>query len=61
MTLTADQIRKTHELIAGETLRTPTVRAARLSLMLGFDLFLKLENLQHTNAFKARGALGEAA
>ena len=38
-------------------MRTPTVHAARLSLQLGFDLYLKLENLQHTNAFKARGAL----
>ena len=59
MTLTAEQIRLTHATISGETLRTPTVRAARLSLMLGFDLFLKLENLQHTNAFKARGALAK--
>ena len=28
-----------------------------MSLQLGIDLHLKLENLQHTNAFKARGAL----
>ena len=40
-------------------MRTPTVHAARLSLQLGFDLYLKLENLQHTNAFKARGALNK--
>lgn len=38
---------------------TPTVYAARLSKMLGLDLYLKLENLQHTNAFKARGALAK--
>ncbi|SIO00952.1 threonine ammonia-lyase [Vannielia litorea] len=59
MTLTADLIRSTHAAIAPDTVRTPLVRAARLSLMLGFDLFLKLENLQHTNAFKARGALAK--
>ncbi len=59
MELTTDLITATHEAIAPDTVRTPLVRAARLSLMLGFDLFLKLENLQHTNAFKARGALAK--
>ena len=46
-----------HARIKEDTLRTPVVRATRLSMKLGFDLYLKLENLQHTNAFKARGAL----
>ncbi|HBR68260.1 MAG TPA: threonine ammonia-lyase, partial [Rhodospirillaceae bacterium] len=41
------------------TILTPTVRAARLSLHLGIDLYLKLENLQYTNAFKSRGALNK--
>lgn len=45
--------------IKSDTIRTPTVRAARLSVHLGIDLYLKLENLQHTNAFKARGALNK--
>lgn len=45
--------------IADATLLTPTVHATRLSMQLGFDLYLKLENLQHTNAFKARGALAK--
>ncbi|MCD8498037.1 MAG: threonine ammonia-lyase [Alphaproteobacteria bacterium] len=31
----------------------------RLSKHMGIDLYLKLENLQHTNAFKARGALNK--
>jgi len=61
MTLTSgvtyDLIRETHAAIADATIRTPTVRATRLSLQLGIDLYLKLENRQHTNAFKARGAL----
>lgn len=59
MTLTAELIDATHARIAPDTVRTPLVRAARLSMQLGFDLFLKLENLQHTNAFKARGALAK--
>ncbi|WP_238368350.1 threonine ammonia-lyase [Mesobacterium pallidum] len=56
-TLTYDDILAAHARIKDDTLRTPTVRATRLSMKLGFDLYLKLENLQHTNAFKARGAL----
>ena len=38
---------------------TPMVKATRLSLNLGIELYLKLENLQHTSAFKARGALNK--
>lgn len=37
--------------------RTPTQPSADLSAMAGRDLFLKLENLQRTGAFKIRGAL----
>ncbi len=59
MELTYDLVRSTYAAIAPATVRTPTVHAARLSLQLGFDLYLKLENLQHTNAFKARGALAK--
>ena len=59
MTLSYDLIKDTRSAIADATMRTPTVRATRLSLRMGFDLFLKLENLQHTNSFKARGALAK--
>ena len=59
MTLTLDLIRQTHAAIGDATLRTPLVRASRLSLQLGIDLYLKLENLQHTNSFKSRGALAK--
>ena len=59
MDLTFDLIRQTYDAIRDATLVTPTVRAARLSQRLGVDLYLKLENLQHTNAFKARGALAK--
>lgn len=59
MTLTPDLIHQTYAAIKDATIRTPTIQAARLSLQLGIDLYLKLENLQHTNAFKARGALAK--
>lgn len=38
-------------------LRTPFVRADRLSANLDCELWIKLENLQYTGAFKERGAL----
>lgn len=59
MTLTPDLIAETYAAISPATIRTPTIRANRLSHILGIDLYLKLENLQHTNAFKARGALAK--
>lgn len=59
MTVSFDDIKAAREAIKDATILTPTVRAARLSLHLGIDLYLKLENLQHTNAFKSRGALNK--
>ena len=59
MTVTFKDIEKAYDAIKDATIRTPTVKAARLSLHLGINLYLKLENLQHTNAFKARGALNK--
>ncbi|QHQ34402.1 threonine ammonia-lyase [Algicella marina] len=59
MPLTYADVTKARSAIADATLLTPTVPATRLSLQFGFQLFLKLENLQHTNAFKARGALAK--
>ncbi|MEQ9640919.1 MAG: threonine ammonia-lyase [Alphaproteobacteria bacterium] len=43
--------------LADQIVRTPTVRSVRLSTLIGADVFLKLENLQATASFKARGAL----
>ena len=59
MTVTFDDVQTAYKAIKDSTMRTPCVKAARLSLHLGIDLYLKLENLQHTNAFKARGALNK--
>lgn len=39
--------------------RTPLVRSNLLSAQLGFDVWLKLENRQHTGSFKPRGALNK--
>lgn len=59
MELSPDLILNTYDAIKPATIRTPVVKATRLSMQLGIDLYLKLENLQHTNAFKARGALAK--
>lgn len=59
MALTFKKIEQAYDAIKDSTIRTPVVKATRLSLHLGIDLYLKLENLQHTNAFKARGALNK--
>ncbi len=59
MSLTFDHVQSAYAAIKDYTMRTPCVKAPRLSLHMGIDLYLKLENLQHTNAFKARGALNK--
>ena len=57
MAVTADQIRDTAVRLDGQIIRTPMLKAPMLSRNLGCELFLKLECLQHTSSFKARGAL----
>lgn len=47
--------------IEGAVLRTPLVRSDALSRATGADIFLKLENLQATGAFKERGAANRIA
>lgn len=39
--------------------RTPLERSEALSALAGCDVYLKLEDLQHTGAFKLRGALNK--
>ncbi|MCP5086662.1 MAG: pyridoxal-phosphate dependent enzyme [Rhodobacteraceae bacterium] len=58
------QLRARHRELAGTLIRTPTVRCAsdKLRTALGdADIHLKLEMLQHTGSFKARGALSVVA
>jgi len=57
MNVTFKNIQAAAELIEGRVLRTPCFPAARLSELTGANVVLKLENLQHTGAFKVRGAL----
>lgn len=55
----AADIRAAAARIAGRVMRTPLVRAEKLSALTGADLWVKLENLQYTGAFKERGALNK--
>ena len=56
MTVTATDIRAAAATLDGRIIRTPFIKSPMLSHILGCDLTLKLENLQHTSSFKARGA-----
>ena len=57
MTTKAKRVRDASRLLEGNIIRTPMIAAPMLSHNLGCNLFLKLECLQHTSSFKARGAL----
>ncbi|MBL4693055.1 MAG: threonine ammonia-lyase [Magnetovibrio sp.] len=57
MSLNLQDIKNAAKLIDGRVLRTPFIRSLKLSEITGADVWLKLENLQHTGAFKVRGAL----
>jgi len=57
MNITLQDIQNAAKLIDGKVLRTPFMRSLKLSEISGADVWLKLENLQHTGAFKVRGAL----
>ena len=50
------EIEAAAERIAGQVVRTPTVESFRLSELLGVPVTTKLELLQRTGSFKARGA-----
>lgn len=56
MKITPEAIRKAAKEMEGNVIRTPTLASPALSKMANAEIFLKLENLQHTSSFKARGA-----
>lgn len=56
MSLTANDIHAAAKMLDGNIIRTPFIDAPMLSAALGCNLVLKLECLQHTSSFKARGA-----
>ena len=49
-------ILKAAKTLRGKVRRTPLEYSHPLSKLTGGDVFLKLENQQHTNSFKIRGA-----
>lgn len=55
----AADVRAAAARIDGRVMRTPLVRAEKLSAITGADIWLKLESLQYTGAFKERGALNK--
>jgi threonine dehydratase len=56
-TVTADDVRNARTRIADHVRRTPLIESDVLSEMVSRRVFLKLESLQVTSSFKARGAL----
>ncbi len=57
--LTLHDIYLAQQRIAPYIVRTPLQRSLMLSAQLGFDVWLKMENRQHTGSFKPRGALNK--
>jgi len=59
--VTLEDVQAAAERIAGRVLRTPTIASDALSRQTGADVYLKLDNLQATGAFKERGAANRLA
>ena len=57
--VTIADIRKAEAAIAGAVGRTPLIRAAAFSELVGCEAYLKLETMQLTGSFKERGALNK--
>ena len=55
----AADVRDAAARISGRVMNTPLVAAEKLSALTGANIWLKLENLQFTGAFKQRGALNK--
>ena len=56
MNITLQDIKEARELIKGIALYTPIKKTGHFSAMVGNNIYLKMENMQHTGAFKYRGA-----
>ena len=55
--VSAAAVREAQQRLAGQLIRTPFLHSPLLSKLTGAQVFVKLENLQATGAFKERGAL----
>ncbi len=56
MEISLENIKSAGKLLSGNIVNTPEVRSQFLSDITDGSVHLKLENLQHTSSFKARGA-----
>ena len=56
MSISGQDVRNAAELLDGHVVRTPMVISPLLSQQLGCNIYAKLECLQYTSSFKARGA-----
>ena len=56
MSISGQDVRNAAELLDGHVVRTPMVISPLLSQQFGCDIYAKLECLQYTSSFKARGA-----
>jgi threonine dehydratase len=54
--ISAAEIRRAAGILKGRVIRTPLVYSPTFSKLAGFEVYLKLENLQTTGSFKIRGA-----
>jgi threonine dehydratase len=54
-----DEIEAAADRIAGAVVRTPVLMSRTLSEKTGAKVYVKFENLQHTGAYKERGALNK--
>ena len=54
--IAAAEIRRAAGVLKGRVIRTPLVYSPTFSSLAGFEVYLKLENLQVTGSFKIRGA-----
>ncbi len=54
--ISAAEIKRAAGVLKGRVIRTPLVYSPTFSRLAGFEVYLKLENLQATGSFKIRGA-----
>ena len=57
LSVTLDDIRAAHAAIGKHISPSPCVHSADLSELAGCELYMKMENLQRTGAYKDRGAM----
>lgn len=57
LAVTLEDIHRAAKQLSGKVLRTPIIKAPKLSSLTGAEIYVKCENLQVTNSFKDRGSL----